>query len=294
VRYLDQWLRHHVAWAVLFAGAFGVGLATLAKKGLVESLWLLFLTGVPIAFALYVLRAGGDNDSAFPFWRHMLHVAPILALALAAGLVILLPSWRWVRLGLLVATMLFTNYQILQAHNSRMLRHARASLPHFPDLTHAPYNGFVLFVAKIADSDTVIANGASGELPFVVDAVHIDTLGLNDYHIARYGTYDLQGPIDSKTDMAFVFEKRPDILQGPFRGSTLTPGWRRKQATEILDNPIFQTEYLFLVNGPYDARDRALFLHRSFWENHSLRQDLRSVPVTRTKLYQQGRRRRGR
>jgi len=48
-----------------------------------------------------------------------------------------------------------------------------------------------------------------------VDAVHIDALGLNTLYITRHGTFDPDGPQDSKTDTRWVIEQRPDIVEVP-------------------------------------------------------------------------------
>ncbi len=39
------------------------------------------------AFVMYIVKAGGDNDYAFPFWRHFVHISPLVALLLGRGLI---------------------------------------------------------------------------------------------------------------------------------------------------------------------------------------------------------------
>ena len=70
------------------------------------------------------------------------------------------------------------------------------------------------WLASVASPTTTISSSYGGAIPFIVDAVHIDALGLNTPYIARHGTFDPDGPQDSKTDMRWVIEQRPDIVDG--------------------------------------------------------------------------------
>src|SRR6266567_9611247 len=130
-------------------------------------------------------------------------------------------------------------------------------------------------------------------IPFIVDAVHIDALGLNTPYIAHHGTFDPDGPQDSKTDMGWVIEQRPDIIEGYLSGLALLRGAgpdeiigerRRKMILETVSSPRFQREYVFVRNAPYDRMDRAAFLRRDFWEAHPRRDTLDCVPVAETAL----------
>ena len=145
----------------------------------------------------------------------------------------------------------------------------------------------------VGDPHYEISSSYGGALPFIVDAVHIDALGLNTPYIARHGTFDPDGPQDSKTDMRWVIEQRPDIVEGYLSGLTLLRGAgpdeiigarRRKMILEMVSSPRFQREYLFVRNAPYDRMDRAVFLRRDFWEAHPRRDTLDCVPVAETAL----------
>lgn len=72
----------------------------------------------------------------------------------------------------------------------------------------------------MATPQTTISSSYGGALPYIVDAVHIDALGLNTPYIARHGTFDPDGPQDSKTDMRWVIEQRPDIVEGYLSGNS--------------------------------------------------------------------------
>jgi hypothetical protein len=152
---------------------------------------------------------------------------------------------------------------------------------------------FNTWLASVAGPTTTISSSYGGALPFVVDAVHIDALGLNTPYIARHGTFDPAGPQDSKTDMRWVIEQRPDIVEGYLSGLALLRGAgvdeilgarRRKMILEMVSSPRFQREYVFLRNAPYDRMDRAVFLRRDFCDAHPRRDTLDCVPVAETAL----------
>ena len=108
---------------------------------------------------------------------------------------------------------------------------------------------FTAWLASIASPKTTISSSYGGALPYLVDAVHIDALGLSTPYIARHGTFDPDGPQDSKTDMRWVIEQRPDIVEGYLSGLALLRGAspdeiigtrRRKMILEMLSSPRFQ------------------------------------------------------
>jgi hypothetical protein len=152
---------------------------------------------------------------------------------------------------------------------------------------------YTAWLASIATPTTTISSSYAGALPFIVDAVHIDALGLNTPYIARHGTFDPDGPQDSKTDMRWIIEQRPDIVEGYLSGQALLRGAgadeilgtrRRKMILEMVSSPVFQREYMFVRNAPYDRMDRAAFLRRDFWQAHPRRDTLDCVPVAETAL----------
>ena len=97
----------------------------------------------------------------------------------------------------------------------------------------------------------------------------------------------------SKTDMRRVLARRPDLIKASLSGRKIAAGVPRSQilkrrlkmALEMLGDPAFKTEYLFVVNAPYEDGDTAVFLRRSFLEAHPRRDELECVPVTQTTLY---------
>jgi hypothetical protein len=125
-----------------------------------------------------------------------------------------------------------------------------------------------------------------------VDATFIDMLALNDAYIAHHGTTDPQGPVDSKSDGAYVLRRSPDMIEGYMRASAVTGRdlktifrGRPKMIREIVTNQRFQTDYCFATAAPYDAMDRALFLRVDFAAAHGLT-GARCVPIRDTVLGQ--------
>lgn len=295
IRYVAMWIYYHQLWSFILCLTVCFCILSLYRKGLRKNLSLVFLLVFVVCYTFYIVKIGGDNNSPFPYWRHILHLMPFLSLLLATGLVNMIPEPRPMRFVLFIITLLAVNCQIIYIQEGRMLKDITSGMKHYPTLTHAPHNEYYLWMAQITDSNTVIASSLGGEFPFVVGAVHIDILGLSDSHIAHYGHFDPVEPIDSKTDMAYVLERRPDIIEGYISGQKIVKGipgkwivnsrFRGQMHEDLLNNPIFQTEYLFLVDGPYKYLDRAIFIRRSYWANHPLSKKLRCVPVTATSIY---------
>lgn len=295
LKYIRGWINNHEPFGLLLLIAAFCCIASLKTKGFRKNAFFLFLIGFVMVYIAYIVRVGGDNYCSFPFWRHILHLMPFLALLLSTALVNVVPSsWRSARLYLLVAILAVTNYISLTVEP--MFDNARQGLMTFPALVDAPHNYYYVWLSRIASPNTIIASSLGGELPFVVDAIHIDILGLNDRYIAYHGQFDPLGPIDSKTDMSYVLGRSPDIIEGYLNARAIVAGrprveilgfYRRQMSLGLIENPIFKSDYLFLVNGPYRHLNRALFLRRSYWERHPLRRELHCVPVSSTTLYQQ-------
>lgn len=232
-----------------------------------SKLHIAILTGISAFFAL-IIKTGGDNSFALPFWRHFLQLLPLMSFLGFEG--IAAHGYRTRALNNILIVGVFLTPLISIASGWGGSERLRKDL--FASATTS-FAEWIAFIDRISDDRTLIASGLGGELPFRVDAVHIDTLGLNNVHIAHFGTFDPAGPTDSKTDMAYVFSRRPDILDGYVRASafsagdygSLTKGWRRQMVRDTLCIPAFR-DYVLVANAPYHSTDRAIFLHRSFVE----------------------------
>ena len=270
--YVGSWmLAHAVVVAFLAIGAVAV-----SRAGDRRGIMCLTLLA---AYILYLVSAGGDPPTAFPVWRQFVHVAPAWVLVVMTGLTSVMHHRRWRQVGAAVGLALAANAGVLLVQGRGGPRPGNAD--------------YIAWLASIATPTTTISSSYAGAIPFIVDAVHIDALGLNTPYIARHGTFDSEGPQDSKTDMRWVVDQRPDIIEGYLSGLALLRAAgpdeilgarRRKMILEMVSSPRFQREYVFVRNAPYDRMDRATFLRRDFWEAHPRRDMLDCVPVAETTL----------
>ncbi|GAB4330481.1 MAG: hypothetical protein Kow0099_01070 [Candidatus Abyssubacteria bacterium] len=290
--YVQDWLRTHMVWVPAFLAALVFLLWSFWKQGLRTTGLLAFLFVFTTGYLGYIIKVGGDNPAALPFWRHFVHLIPFVAILLATGLNVLTPRKRVIRYMLLAGILAIVNVNVLYAENRRMLKDAQEGLAKYPNLSHSAPNQYIQWIKRIVGPDTTIATASAGELPYTVDVIFIDMLGLNDRDIAHSGRFDPYGPIDSKTNMDSVLRRRPDIIEGYYSGLAIKQGlpkekvvtYRPQMAYQMFEHPIFQSEYLFLMNGPYEHMDRALFFHVSYWSQHPAREQLECVPVTKTSL----------
>jgi arabinofuranosyltransferase len=270
--YVGSWMLAHIVVVAFLA----IGAVAVKRTGDRRGLTCLALL---VAYVVYMASAGGDPPTAFPVWRQFIHVAPAWVLVAMTGLTSVVRDRRWRQVSAAAGLALAADLGVLLVQERGGPRPGNAV--------------YVAWLASVASPTTTISSSYGGALPFIVDAVHIDALGLNTPYIARHGTFDADGPQDSKTDMRWVIEQRPDIVEGYLSGLALLRGAgpdeiigarRRKMILEMVSSPRFQREYVFVRNAPYDRMDRAAFLRRDFWEAHPRRDTLDCVPVAATAL----------
>jgi len=270
--YVGSWMLAHIVVVAFLA----IGAVAVKRTGDRRGLTCLALL---VAYIVYLGSAGGDPPTAFPIWRQFVHVAPAWVLVAMTGLISVVRDRRWRQVSAAVGLALAADLGVFLVQGGGG-----------PRPGHAVY---VAWLASMTSPTTTISSSYAGALPFIVDAVHIDALGLNTPYIAKHGTFDPDGPQDSKTDMRWVIEQRPDIVEGYLSGQALLRGAgqdeiigarRRKMILEMVSSQRFQREYVFVRNAPYDRMDRALFLRRDFWETHPRRDTLDCVPVAETAL----------
>jgi len=297
LRYVNDWASDHL-FVILLGGVGALSIVTpLARKQLRTLPWdFVVIFFLVLAFIAYIIKVGGDNYFAFPYWRHFVHLAVPITLLACYGLTRIYPTSRYFHLLALLGIVVLTDLSVLRAHNSMMLKSVEASLSSYPVLAHDGHSEYLTRLKRISQPDTTIASGLAGELPYVVDATHIDILGLNTRHIAKHGSFDPKGPPDSKTDMPWVMEQHPDIIEGYIPGSMvlhaspnriklyIETNWRSTMLRELVSSPIFQREYLFVRNWPYQSMDRALFIKASYVARQRLREELDCIPVADTPL----------
>ena len=271
--YVGSWMVAHVALVPFLV----IGAVAARRIGDRRGLTCVALA---IAYVVYLVSVGGDAPTAFPSWRQFVHVAPAWVLVAMIGVTRVVRDRRWRQVGAAVALSLAADLGVFLA-----IRGGGGPRP-----GNAAY---IAWLSSVSRPTTTISSSYGGALPFTVDAVHIDALGLNTPYIARHGTFDPDGPQDSKTDMRWVIEQRPDIVEGYLSGLALLRGAgrdeilgarRRKMILEMVSSPRFQREYVFVRNAPDDRMDRAVFLRRDFWKAHPRRETLDCVPVAETAL----------
>lgn len=297
IKYLRDWVKSHLFLFMLFC--FGVVSAALSLVKLRFQKWplgLATMVSLVLFFVLYIIKVGGDNYYAFPYWRHFVHLSPLIAFIVSYTLIKFFPQRKYFSLIAITAIALITNLSVLTARNKQMLESMKRYSVSYPHLSHVSHGEYILRLKQLSQPNTTIASAFGGELPYVVDATHIDTLGLNTRHIAKHGTFDPNGPQDSKTDMKWVLETRPDIIEGYLPGTLIMnatenemiqyieSNWRRKMLEGLLYSPIFQSEYQFVRNWPYNDLDRAIFIKRSYSLERNLQQELDCIDVADTSL----------
>lgn len=293
---------HHVLFGLKYIALFARATAPLLLLGMVGLLWsirhrkisplIVALAMLLLIYATYVGKVGGDPDSAFPMWRHFVHIAPVWALLLAL-LTVRLPLSSTARIATIVLAVVLgdaaiarQNWKWVAADPARLIE--RDGL-----LQMEALDPYFAWVQRISDNHTVSAAALVGKWGWYVSGNEIDVLGLNDSHIAHEGHFDPAGPVDSKTDMAYVLGKHPDLIDGYMSGIALRDGvcgndlthpFRPAMLQGLIESPIFKSEYLFVTNAPYSVLDRALFIRRAHL-SHTAGVPVVAVPVTDTVLF---------
>jgi hypothetical protein len=286
--YTSHWMHAHWPW--LLAIVLG-NLVLWRQRRDRSALRVLASLSVGLClYAAYVTKVGGDNPYAFPMWRHFVHIGPFVCLA--SGVAICSLSARTLlRLSAAVALAWLATRSEMRAHPSPFPRGLQPYFARFPaDITQSSRNKPYAWLRSISDPRDVIASGLAGNLPYTVDAVHVDMLGLCDSHIAHQGKFDPKGPVDSKTDIAYVLGRRPDVIESNLNRKRLTQGRSRAELVKrrvsmvnaMLDNPIFKSDYCFVRGAP---GNRAMFMRKAYAAGDPRRAKLECIPVTETSLY---------
>jgi hypothetical protein len=266
-----RYLHFGVVYVAMFlVGTFPIWIAFLAGGVLAVrrkdwSSYETFLLCLLLVYVAYVLKVGGDPPWAFPFWRHLVHIVPIwIFLAGAAITRFNSQPQRGVGLsfgiGASTAAILLL-YVYLPGH-----MFPGSHTPGFE--TKAPQHPYFQFIDRFVDQQTITAASLAGQWGWYVPANIIDILGLNDRHIAHYGHYQERGVMDSKTDMLYVMNQHPDVIDAYVSGQKIERGVcpteqiaaRRNMIAGIVHYPNVLDDYYFVSNAPYDVLDRSLLV----------------------------------
>jgi arabinofuranosyltransferase len=226
-----------------------------------------------IIYFFAILKSGGDNYAAFPYYRHLLVVLPLL------GLVIGVSGFYYYRIRprmpRLIMSALFLFLTVIQLFVTWPAG-AKQSFSTVNSLTESA-TMFQWIQDKFGQFNPTIATSVAGQLPLYLDSYkHYDYLGLNDEHVAHYGSFDPHSPVDSKTDMAFIIETvKPDIIDGylspeivigtpTYIGDRAKGGFRGKMIYEMYCNKYLRNNYSIVINAPYKSFNRALLINNDF------------------------------
>jgi hypothetical protein len=274
-------------FTLIFAGCMINSRRTIGQP---FTIFALFLTAL---YMLYCIKVGGDPVSAFPLWRHFVHLAPIWLFALGAICANLFEK-NAPAILVLGFVLLVADLNMDWAYHGLAAKQLIANIRGRHFFQNEPPNPYFIWLDQFAGGQALISTSLAGRLPYYVRGSFIDAAGLNDAHIAHFGTVDPDGPVDSRSDMNYVLSRKPDIIEGYFSGLGLREGKSRTQLIDtrtqmintMLDNPSFRTDYEFVANAPYEDLDRVIFVRKDFLEKRGLPAGLEAIPVAQTSIYQ--------
>jgi hypothetical protein len=193
---------------------------------------------IGLAYAFFIVDAGGDW---MPGFRFVVHVYPIVALVIAAGLyeVVRLPSVAGAALIVMTASSLFASAAHLKQPDQVPWLGDR--LGDRIDLTPTgPYDEMAQYLKRETSARSWVALGEAGFIPYVAEDINvIDIFGLMDKHIGR-----LPGLIHEKGDAAYVLSRQPDyilLIAQEDKAGVIRYPWPPMR--QFLEQKLFQTEY---------------------------------------------------
>ena len=282
-------------WLLLVPVLYLILLFVRRRRASIEIIsWLVAV----LIYILFIVKSGGDNWSAFPYYRHLIHIYPLLLLIFTycLSLVLKYSDISVVILGGAVAIVILNKAPIrYPGPIERELNLAFSSQHEFSILDILKHDSPPEYFSWIKDKfpgNTRIAVSLGGALPYYTDFYAIDMLGLNDAYIAHYGTYQ-RGGVDTKTNMDYVIMQKPDLIETTINADLILQNkphirnrpLRGKMEDELIDNPTFKREYLFVKNAKYAEFPRALMIKQSFYEGLTNKQELEVLRVSESSLY---------
>jgi hypothetical protein len=263
VLYIARFLRDfaglsalHIAWMLWFAGRDG-------RMGRGARQLVLIVALYPI----YLLATGGDVEAAFPSFRLLLPLGPVLVLLSMLGakpLVHRRPLTGMLALQLL----LIAGVALPQAHDLHLFTRRANSYNGVPTRPlhlpgEPPAAAFLREDARRRGLERPsLAVLAAGQLPYYTGFHCIDRLGLNDPRVA-HGPKRQHG-LDTKHDTALLLALTPDYIQTNIPAQEVRCGqvsrqWRRADQ-ELWESADFQRDYALLGDCP---DSRAFFARRA-------------------------------
>ncbi|MBX9689145.1 MAG: glycosyltransferase family 39 protein [Candidatus Obscuribacterales bacterium] len=226
VIYLSGGLSQYLALPIIFTVLSShFALSQKAKSPQILDLRVLgFLLYFIFCYSLYVVTVGGDDYTAFKSYRLLLPIIPVAYLMAAisssyiqnlrpSGYLRYLPSFCFVILILAVNSK--ESHELLKAYNynaisskdgfltaCRKLFLLKADILQEPELSK--------WIRQELPEGGLLAIAQAGKIPYFCKLNCLDTLGLNDLHIAH--SKKRQRGIDVKMDANYVLKRKPDLI----------------------------------------------------------------------------------
>jgi hypothetical protein len=229
-----------------------------------QKITILYLSFIIICYLGYILLVGSDDTAAFPSVRFIVPILPMLYLLVGVSIeVIDIGKYkRIIVLALSVSMITISGYTEIRdllirtnpalGTRDSVLEVVLTVMKPRSDLYEEPELAEWINAQDIE----IIAVPWAGKVPYFSDVVVIDTLGLNDEHIAHHGK-SLQRGAATKTDPEYVLSRRPDLIfmnvdkSYPLGLSSFQEagGWRigEQQMIKLLSE---NDEYELVTNAP--------------------------------------------
>ena len=183
---------------------------------------------VCVMFMLYITYAGGDDISTFPVGRLLIPVIVLFSWLTISTMEELLANPRLMSMLLSMAVLAALIFIPEAPESYRLISIANRNLDHNSSITQAlgltvinklrnpderrssPVSEWVLSHTQPGD---YISYGAAGRVPYYTDRPTIDSIGLNDVHIAHLKP-EGQG-IGGKTDPEYLIARHPKLIMVP-------------------------------------------------------------------------------
>ena len=211
--------------------------ATIAAGGGPAVYLGLLVTG----YSLYIIVVGGDH---FPFFRFFVPILPLLGLMAALGL---RSVASWLPAGGVLLVVVGLAWHTPQLYKTYTLNPAEQVWRENSVVEKNREIG--LWLKASTPPDTLIATGIAGALPYYAERPVLDTLGLNDLHIAHLQVPNMgEGEAGSRSPTSHMFlGRRPDYI--PFNTAT------------FIGVPEFERDYIRgIIHGP-EGRCVRMFRH---------------------------------
>jgi hypothetical protein len=209
VQYTLHGLDLYALAPLAFMLAAVVALARFGREALSDDR-LRFLAWFLVAYLGYITLVGGDDTSAFPSVRFFVPViAPLYLLAIA-----LLERVAATSLARVTGGLALTALALVGAHTDA-LHFTATSAPDWRHLFTARSSGYeapalASWIRETTAPTDLVALPWAGAVAYYSDRPVLDTLGLNDLHIAHMPKR--QRGIDVKMDPAYVLARQPRLI----------------------------------------------------------------------------------